>query len=264
VILKKELSINVFADYARYYDLLYKDKDYTSESVFVLEILKKHGCTPRTLLDLGCGTGRHAMEMTKQGVHVIGVDMSESMLKIGRAMLEGLNPPDFSVPLPELLQCDVRAMCLDKKFDAVVSLFHVMSYQNIEEDALAVMQTAREHLNPGGLFLFDFWYGPGVLTNPPAEREKIIEDDVIKVVRKAIPKHRINANVVEVHYNILVIEKKTGNEYSFNECHLMRYWFLLELRYLVKQIGFRVIDSGGWLKDVSPDLNDYNAWVLCQ
>ena len=166
--------MTTFGDYARYYNLLYRDKDYAGETAFVLEIMKKHGCIPRTLLDLGCGTGRHAVEMTRQGVQVTGVDMSETMLTIGQENIRDLNRSGFSAPLPELLQGDARSVRLGKQFDAVVSLFHVMSYQNTEEDALAVLETAREHLKPGGLFFFDFWHGPGVLRDLPARRERIL------------------------------------------------------------------------------------------
>ena len=55
--------MTVFADYARYYNVLYKDKDYAAEVSFILQCLQNTGSTPGTLLDLGCGTGRHALEM---------------------------------------------------------------------------------------------------------------------------------------------------------------------------------------------------------
>ena len=252
----------VFADYARYYNLLYRDKDYAGETAFVLDVLRTHGCVPETVLDLGCGTGRHAMEMAKQGVHVTGVDMSETMLSLGRTMLGEIASADYPSLMPELLQGDARTVRLNKKFDAVFSLFHVMSYQNTEEDVLAVMETARAHLKPGGLFLFDFWYGPGVLTAPPTERVKLMEDSAAKVARRATPVHRVNDNVVEVHYDVLFTDKKTGRESALNECHPMRYWFLPELRYLSKQAGLRALDAGGWLTEQVPILDDWNAWML--
>ena len=71
----------VFGDYAHYYNLLYADKDYAGETAFVLGLLRRDGRNPQTLLDLGCGTGRHALEMAKHGVAVTGVDLSPTMLK---------------------------------------------------------------------------------------------------------------------------------------------------------------------------------------
>ena len=116
-----------FEDYARYYNLLYQDKDYAGETAFILGLLRGHGNGPKTLLDLGCGTGRHALEMARQGVTVTGVDMSETMLAVGREA-NTFNSDDF--PAPVLRRGDARTVRLGVKFDAVTSLFHVMSYQN--------------------------------------------------------------------------------------------------------------------------------------
>jgi len=254
--------MDIFSDYARYYNLLYRDKDYAGETAFVLEILKKHGCAPKTVLDLGCGTGRHALEMAKQGVAVTGVDMSETMLSMGQTVLGGLAQADYPAPLPELLQGDARFVRLGKKFDAVVSLFHVMSFQNTEDDALAVMETAREHLQPGGLLLFDFWHGPGVLRDPPERRERMIEDGETQLRRVAVPEHRLSDNVVVVNYTVSIRDLKNGRTAELQEAHSMRCWFLPELRHLAKQAGLRGLDAGGWLTAQAPSLDDWNAWML--
>ena len=254
--------MSIFSDYAIYYNLLYQDKDYCGEAKYAFEIFTHNGCKPKTLLDLGCGTGRHALEMARHAISVTGIDLSKSMLDIGIKMLSEQNPADFPVALPNLLHGDARSFRLQKKFDAVISLFHVMSYQNTEADTLLVMQTAKEHLNPGGLFFFDFWYGPGVLTDPPTKREKIIEDNKTKVIRLATPVHKVNDNIVEVHYNVSLINKKTRLNSSLCECHSMRYWFLPELCYLANQSGFSVITSKGWLTNAEPTTKTWNACLL--
>lgn len=254
--------MSVFGDYARYYNLLYKDKDYSKESGFVLERLNACKCRPKTLLDLGCGTGKHALEVARQGIAVTGVDMSQTMLVMGGEEIERVG--DFSaqgLTLPCLLSGDARTVRLGKVFDAVTSLFHVMSYQNTEEDALAELETARQHLQPGGVFLFDFWYGPGVLTDPPTEREKIMEDDTLLVRRHAKPVHRTSDNVVEVHYSIELTDKITGVQSDLKEMHSMRYWFMPELRYLAKHCGFSVVGEGAWMHADDLPATAWNAWM---
>ena len=250
----------VFGDYARYYNLLYRDKEYGSEIRFVLERLRAYGCRPQALLDLGCGTGRHALEAARCGIAVEGVDMSPVMLEMGRQQF--LSEAASGISLPVLHRGDVRNVRLGKRFDAVTSLFHVMSYQNAEEDALAELETAKAHLKAGGLFLFDFWYGPGVLTDPPTERDKTMEDEHTLVRRHAHPVHRVNDNIVEVHYEIRLVDKSTGRENVLQETHVMRYWFLPELRYLARLAGFSAVGAGAWPMAAMPEKDTWNAWLL--
>lgn len=256
--------MTVFGDYARYYDVLYQDKDYAGEADFVLSCLERRQGTPCTLLDLGCGTGRHALEMARRGVGVTGVDMSATMLEMGRQALTAAPGLPPGVTPPRLLEGDARTVRLDARFDAVTSLFHVMSYQNTEEDALALLETARRHLKPGGCFFFDFWYGPGVLTDPPAERERVMEDARTRVRRHARPVHRISDDVVDVHYDIRLTDKATGRESSLREVHSMRYWFLPELRYLTRQAGFSRVTEGAWLAHDMLSGMPWNAWMLLE
>jgi SAM-dependent methyltransferase len=256
------MSMLVFADYARYYNLFYRDKNYAQETAFVLGLLKQRGCVPRNLLDLGCGTGRHALEMVRAGVRVTGVDQSETMLALGRAELEQAARGLSCHILPDLHQGDARSVRLGKSFDAVSALFHVMSYQNTEADAIAVMETAKAHLKPGGLFLFDFWYGPGVLTEPPECRERIIEDERTRIHRVAQPRHRVEDNIVVVDYSVEITDIASGEISTIEESHSMRYWFLPELRYLSKQTGMKVFQEGAWLASNFQDSKTWNAWML--
>jgi SAM-dependent methyltransferase len=251
--------VAVFDEYALYYNLLYKDKDYQAETDFTLACLEQSGCIPATVLDMGCGTGRHALAMTRRGIHVTGVDVSEAMLAMGK---EIFSRQSASYPLPELIHADIRFLRLNRAFAAVTSLFHVMSYQNTEQDALGMLIAARSHLAPGGFFMFDFWYGPGVLTDPPVKRTRELEDEQTRIIRTAEPEHRVNDNIVVVRYHVSITDKATGRQSELREDHSMRYWFLPELRYLAEQGGFHVMKNGAWLMDSQPELSTWNAWML--
>lgn len=253
----------VFGDYAHYYNLLYADKDYSGETAFVLDLLQSDGRKLSTLLDLGCGTGRHALEMARHGIAVTGVDLSSTMLDMGRSTLEKL-PYDVVAPLPELHEGDARTVRLAQQFDAVTSLFHVMSYQNTEADALAVFETAATHLPIGGRFLFDFWYGPCVLKERPEHRNKVMENDICRVEREATPSLDLSANVVTVHYDVRLHYKNGQPDIMLSEDHHMRYWFLPELRHLAQQKGFTYVNSGAWLKNCIPTDTDWGAWMLVE
>lgn len=133
-----------------------------------------------------------------------------------------------------------------KKCDAVISLFHVMSYQNTNEDILNVFKSARKLLNGkasgGGYFLFDVWYGPGVLSDKPCVRVKEIEDGENKLIRIARPVMHDKENVIDVNYEVLIINKGSSRVQTINEVHSMRYFFKPELEFLLKEAGFELLD----------------------
>jgi SAM-dependent methyltransferase len=254
------MNTSVFGAYARYYNLLYTDKDYAAEAQFVLSRLKRAGIRPNSLLDLGCGTGRHALEFARSGLAVSGVDLSPEMIAMSAGLMADC-APGLGRP-PELELGDAATVRLGKRFDCVVSLFHVLSYQTGSEKALAVLETAREHLLPGGAFFFDFWYGPGVLADPPVRREKRLQNAETAVLRVAEPVHRIHENIVEVHYAISVTDKQQNTESVFSECHVMRYWFLPELKFLARSSGLSVLAEGAWMETGFAAAPPWNAWLL--
>jgi len=69
-----------FKDYAKYYDLIYKDKDYEKEVDFIENIFWKN--RPKKILEVGCGTGNYTKILLKRGYEVTALDISEDMLKI--------------------------------------------------------------------------------------------------------------------------------------------------------------------------------------
>ena len=216
-----------FDTYARYYDLLYRDKDYAGEAAYVASHIRQHAPEAARILELGCGTGAHAEHLARLGFTVHGVDLSEAMLTRAEERQAAL-PADLAARLT-FAHGDVRSVRTGETYDAVISLFHVMSYQTTNADLEAALATAAAHLQPGGLFLFDFWYGPAVLTQQPEVRVKRLEDEEIKVTRIAEPVMRVNENVVEVNYTVFIEVKSTGQMEQVQETHRMRYWFLPEL-----------------------------------
>lgn len=74
--------MSAFGAYSRYYNLFYQDKDYPGEAEYVNGLIRKHHPGATTILDLGCGTGRHDLLLAKMGYEVTGVDRSEEMLSV--------------------------------------------------------------------------------------------------------------------------------------------------------------------------------------
>ena len=244
--------------YSQYYDLLYSDKNYHAEIEYIDQLIRVYGKKQASaLLDLGCGTGNHAELFCDKGYTVHGIDLSDDMLKIANTRRTGKEDRlIFS-------QSNITDLQLNKKFDVVVSLFHVMSYLNSNEDLIQAFKIAKQHLTTGGIFIFDFWYGPAVLTDLPTTRIKRLENNAIKVTRLAEPTLDAMKNIVDVHYDIFIEDKKTKEMTEKTELHKMRYLFDTELELLCSNADFEIVHKAVWMSDEKPNFSSWNVvWVL--
>ncbi|OGT98223.1 MAG: methyltransferase type 11 [Geobacteraceae bacterium GWB2_52_12] len=249
--------MSVFKDYARYYDLLYRDKDYAAETEYIHQLIQSNNPGASTVLNQGCGSGRHDRCLVEKGYTVTGIDLSEEMLAAAR------NSAGVNVAL-DYVQGDVRSVRLGKTFDVVISLFHVMSYQQTNEDLTAAFASAACHLKPGGTFVFDCWYGPGVLTDRPAMRMKELEDEKISVTRIARPVMHSSENMVDVNYLVFIRDKQSGHVHEVREMHRMRYLFLPETRQMLSDSGFELLVSEEWLTGKSLGFESWSAVFVCR
>jgi SAM-dependent methyltransferase len=101
------------------------------------------------ILDIACGTGRHAVEMARRGYAVTGVDISPDMLAAARqeAQAQGLEI--------ELLQEDMRELHFPQAFDAAYILFNTMCLLTRNEELLAFLKGVHIALKPGGLLVIE-------------------------------------------------------------------------------------------------------------
>jgi len=112
------MTESVFNAYSRYYDLLYRDKDYAAEVEYIDGLLQRHGVTGAELLEFGSGTGKHGRLLAQRGYRVTGIERSADMVALAEQTVG--------------FQCqvgDISTVQLGRPFDAMLSLFHVISYQ---------------------------------------------------------------------------------------------------------------------------------------
>lgn len=263
--------MSVFGTYSKYYNLLYKDKDYAGETQFVHELLQTHSPGTKTILDLGCGTGRHDILLAGKGYAITGVDRSEEMLVMANKQIETktetendstLGPTSTLISNLSFIQGDIRTVQIGEQFDAVISLFHVMSYQTSNEDLKAAFSTVKRHLNPGGIFIFDCWYGPSVLSDRPTVRIKRLEDEETIVTRIAEPVMHPNENLVDVNYLVFVKNKGSGAVEELRETHTMRYFFKPEIEMLCKEFGFILEGCHEWMTKREPGFDTWSVYFI--
>jgi SAM-dependent methyltransferase len=251
--------MSVFKDYAAYYDLLYQDKDYKTEVEYIHQLIQQNAPGSKSILNIGCGTGNHDFMLAELGYEVTGIDLSEQMIDIANKKLSGNSLSKISFQVG-----DARTLRIAKQFDVVISLFHVMSYQVSNDDLNKAFVTAKTHLSPKGVFIFDSWYGPGVLTDLPAVRYRKLENEVLKVHRIAQPIIHPNQNYVSVNYTMLIQSKTENTFFEVEETHDMRYLFIPEVTHLLEKSSLELNRSYKWLTTDQPTHDTWAAVFIAK
>ena len=240
---------SVFNAYSTYYDLLYRDKDYQGEVNYINELLSRYNVCGRDLLEYGSGTGKHGKLLAELGYDVTGIERSAEMVE------QAKSSRGFSCQ-----QGDICSVKLGRTFDAVLSLFHVISYQTNNQSIESVFSRASEHLKSGGLFLFDIWYSPAVLTMKPEVRVKRMSDDFVDITRIAEPSLQPNTNSVDVNYEVFVRDLKSGKVEIITETHPMRHFSLPELDIFAENNGFERLGAEEFMTGSNPS---EKTWGVC-
>jgi SAM-dependent methyltransferase len=248
-----KVAESVFSAYSRYYDLLYKDKDYIGECDYIQAILAPYVQAKASLLEFGSGTGKHGCLLAERGFTVHGVERSADMVAQAGAM------PGFSCH-----QGDICTIKMGRTYDAVLSLFHVVSYQTSNVDVQAVFARAAEHLATGGIFVFDFWYSPAVYAQQPVVRVKRMADDQMEITRIAEPVIYPNENRVDVNYTIYAKDIASGRVQTMSETHPMRHFSLPEIDLLASGNGFARINAEEFLSGKAPGSDTWGVCVTLQ
>jgi 2-polyprenyl-3-methyl-5-hydroxy-6-metoxy-1,4-benzoquinol methylase len=245
-------------EYAEVYDYLYKEKDYEKECDFIEDIINMEGKSVRTILDLGCGTGGHAIILAKRGYKITGIDRSEDMLKAarGKAKEAGLEV-DFYMS-------SIQDLNLNQTFDAVISMFAVMGYQTNNEFLALACHNTRKHLKREGVFIFDAWNGFAVIADPPTQVVKDLISGDERTIRITRPEVDVISHAVNVNFKVLKLRNnKLISETE--ETHKMRYFFTQEIKYFLQVAGFNEIQFMPFLEPGKPlSLRDWNMTVVAR
>ncbi len=247
--------------YADHYDDFYAEKDYGAECDLIESALRKYAGAPvHSLLDVGCGTGGHAITLSQRGYACTGVDLSPHMLERAQAKAHGIA---LAQP-PEWLCGDARSFSVGRTFDAAIMMFAVIGYLTGNEDVLAGLRRIRAHLEPGALFLCDFWYGPSVLAVRPSDRVRVLDLPEGEVIRVTTTQLDPVQHTADVSFRLWTMH---GNQVAqrAREMHRLRYFFPQEFALLLTQAGF-AMQSISAFPSLDAPLNDqtWNAFVVAR
>jgi SAM-dependent methyltransferase len=132
---------------AHLYDVLYNFKDYQKEYEYIRFLLEQKKPNARSLLDVGCGTGKH-LDRLRAHYRVEGLDLNPELLKIARA-----RHPEVPFHQADMVNFDL-ASC----FDVITCLFSSIGYVKTVENLQRAIANFARHLSPRGLLLVEPWF----------------------------------------------------------------------------------------------------------
>lgn len=227
----KQWYESLFEDYARKYDKEPFVQGTAGECDFIEQEIGRNKSAK--IIDIGCGTGRHAIELTKRGYHVIGVDLSESQLARARQKTKeaGLKI-DFQ-------KADARALPFDGEFDLAIMLCEGgFSLMETDEMNFEILKNAARALRSRGKFIFTTLNG----LFPLFHSVKEFYESMQKEGQSQCKDCSFDLMTLRDH-NTAVFEDDSGNkkELKCNE----RYYMPSEITWLLKALGFKKIDIFG-------------------
>lgn len=226
---------------AKYYDLFY-EQDFVGDEEFWRAMAKE---SPGSVLDVGCGTGRIALDLAQQGHEVVGIDLSEAMLQAAQEKLAKL-PADVRQRV-KLAQGDMTGFDLGRTFDLIIIPFRSFQHLLTPEEQKACLACIHRHLAEGGRFVVTL-FNPNLKymvqrAENPARQFQLeqVEPETGHTVRRYFEnKYHFDEQYFD---SIFIYERVDADGKVLGEEHerfKMRWTWRFEMEYLLALAGFQV------------------------
>jgi len=232
---------------SKWYQELYKDfPDYnqepyvnnTSGEVDFVEVIISHDHSS-LILDIGCGTGRHSLELARRGYEVVGIDLSSSMLAQGRQVADA---EELAV---EFKQSDARTLSFRDDFEAAIMLCEG-GFSLMEEDRMdqLILENVFQALKPAGKLVMTSPNAAFMLAKDPDDSFDLVSSRETFTLDKVLP----DGNAIKL------------------DC-TQRYYTCPELRELLRLVGFRSIEffacsDSGYHQNQKPTIKHFEFGAI--
>lgn len=245
--------------YASNYDEIYQKKNYLAECDYVLDLAKSaHFSEINHILDLGCGTGTHALEFARRGFKVDGIDLSSHMLDLAKSKA---NEQALNI---NFKQGDIVDFATERHYELIVSLFAVVGYLTDTAKLASLFKNVFSHLSENGVFIFDCWNGNAVLYEKPITKMTRFVRNNRQLYRFSETELNIEQNLAAVSFSLIDVDAFEPSSRFVLEKHQMRYFFIPELKYLLELAGFSKISFFKFLTHEAVQCSDWNMCVLAE
>lgn len=227
----KQWYETLFENYARKYD----NECFVQGTLGECDFIEQEAGRDRStnIIDIGCGTGRHAIELAKRGYTVTGIDLSESQLARAR---EKAQESGVTVVFKKH---DARALSFEGEFDLAIMLCEGgFSLMETDEMNFEILKNAAKALNNKGKIIFTALNGLFPLFHSVNDFYKSAQNEGKSQCKEC----SFDLETFRDH-NTVVFEDDSGNkkELKCNE----RYYVPSEIKWLLKTLGFKKIDIFG-------------------
>lgn len=224
--------MSAYGPLASRYDALTTDVPYEKLADYYIRLFAERSRTVRSILDLACGTGTLAAELSRRGYELIAVDRSEEML--AEAMQKFYALPEGCIPPMALCQ-SLAELDLYGTSDAAVSSLDSLNYLS-EEELRAFFSRVRYFLEPGGLLIFD--------VNPP-EYFRALDGQVFVDEKEdllCLWRAELSAEGLELRYDMDVFRQRGKLWQRDSETHVEYIHEPELLMNLLAESGFRNVE----------------------
>ena len=250
----KQWYEQLFTDYANSYD----KEIFTQGTIAEVDFIENEigHDTSKTILDIGCGTGRHAIELAKRGYSVTGIDLSDSQLAKAeeKAKAAGVDVT--------FLKRDARDFYFDEPFDAAIMLCEgAFSLMETDEMNFQILQNSEKVLKPNGVFIFS-------CLNALFSLYHSVKDFINKNAENELKSEENTFDLMTFRDHSTLTTKDDNGINKTMKCN-ERYYAPSEITWLLKSLNFKTIDilgctTGDFHRDKSLSTEDYEMLVIAK
>jgi SAM-dependent methyltransferase len=208
------------------------------------------------VLELGCGTGRVALKLAKEGFHVTGLDLSTQMLDIFREKV--VKQPEIAKNI-EIIHGSMANFSIDRKFALIIAPFRAFQAITDKTEIENALSCIREHLSEDGIFIVNVFKPYAEPLDESWCREEIFQDEIIdeqtgiRIARYECRERIDIENQIIYPYLAYGITYPDGRTERLVEPLKMKYYYSNQLRAIIELAGMEIAEEYSWYDKSTTD-----------
>ena len=235
-----------YEKFADVYDQLMRHMPYDDWVHFVTTAWNRYGI-PRTVVELGCGTGCITTRLALCGYRMVGIDISSNMLAIARHKTDECSQTRLLYERGQLqwIQQDMTQWTYTTPVHSVISFCDVINYLLDEQDVRSTFERTFERLEVGGTFIFDVHHSNTFVTYAQQQPFVLDEPSISYIWTCQLDDIRS-----QIQHDLTVFVREDDDEKSehfqrFHETHHQRAYDVQWVRDQLLAVGFQTVEYYG-------------------